>query len=52
MDETYIKVKEHWHDFCRAVEPGGKTLDLMLCRHRDLVAARTVSNVELSQMSH
>ena len=40
MDETYIKVKGKWTYLYRAIDKYGKTLDFMLSRRRDKVAAR------------
>ena len=39
MDEAYIKLKDKWTYYYRAIEKFGKTLDLMLSEHRDEVAA-------------
>jgi putative transposase len=41
MDETYIRVKDKWAYFYRAVDKFGKTLDFMLSEHRDEAAAST-----------
>ena len=48
MDETYIKVKEKWTYYYRAVDKLGKTLDFMLSEKRAEAAAtaffaRTIS---------
>ncbi len=40
MDETYIRVRGHWHDLCRAVDTTGQTVDVLLTTHRDELAAR------------
>lgn len=40
MDETYIKVKGKWHYLYRAVDKEGDTIDFMLSKKRDEVAAR------------
>lgn len=39
MDETYIKTKGKWCYFYRAVDKEGKTIDFMLSKNRDQVAA-------------
>jgi putative transposase len=39
MDETYIKVRGEWTYLYRAVDLDGKTLNLMLSKHRDTVTA-------------
>ena len=39
MNETYIKVKGKWMYYYRAIDKFGKTLDFMLCEHRDEAAA-------------
>lgn len=49
MDETDIRVKGKWVYLYRAVDKFGKTLDFMLCEHRDEAAAsaffaRTIEN--------
>jgi putative transposase len=38
-DETYIKVKDKWTHYYRAIDKFGKTLDFMLSGHRDEAAA-------------
>ena len=40
MDETYIKVKGKWMYPYRAIDKHGKTLEFLLSRRRDKVAAR------------
>ena len=39
MDETYIKVKGKWVYYYRAIDKFGKTLDFMLSKQHDEVAA-------------
>jgi putative transposase len=39
MDETYIKVKESWCYYYRAIDKYAATLDFMLSEHRDEEAA-------------
>ena len=39
MDETYVRVKGRWVYLYRAVDKFGKTLDFMLSRRRNKVAA-------------
>ena len=39
MDETYIKVKGEWLYFYRAVDKEGKTVDFLLTRRRNKLAA-------------
>ena len=39
MDETYIKVKGQWTYLYRAIDKYGNTVDFMLSKHRDEVAA-------------
>jgi transposase, IS6 family len=39
IDETYIKIKKHWHSLYRAVDSPGVTLDFMLSPTRDADAA-------------
>ena len=40
MDETYIKVNGQWKYLCRAVDPLGQTVDILLTAHRNVAAAR------------
>jgi len=40
MDETYIKVKGIWHYLYRAVDKEGNTIDFLLTRKRDKIAAK------------
>jgi putative transposase len=40
MDETYIKIKGNWRYLYRCVDKYGKTVDFMLTRKRDTVAAK------------
>jgi putative transposase len=40
MDETYIKVKGEWNYLYRAVDKEGNTIDFMLSKKRDEVAAK------------
>ena len=40
MDETYIKVKGHWHYLYRAVDKSGQTIDFLLTEQRDEQAAK------------
>jgi putative transposase len=40
MDETYIRVRGHWHYLYRAVDKTGQTIDFLLTTHRDEPAAR------------
>jgi putative transposase len=40
MDETYIKVKGVWHYLYRAVDKEGNTVDFMLAKNRNEVAAK------------
>ena len=44
MDETYIKVKEKWCYLYRAVDQSGATIDFMLAKNRDEVAAKRFFN--------
>jgi putative transposase len=39
MDETYIKIKGAWHYLYRAVDKQGDTIDFILSKNRDTVAA-------------
>jgi transposase-like protein len=39
MDETSIKVKDHWRYLYRAVDKYGQTIDFLLTEHRDKEAA-------------
>jgi putative transposase len=39
MDKTYIKVKGQWTYLYRAIDKYGSTVDFMLSKHRDEVAA-------------
>ena len=39
MDETYIKVKDKWKYYCRAVDKQGNTIDFLLTTKRDKKAA-------------
>jgi len=39
VDETYLKVKGKWHYLYRAVDKQGRTVDFLLSKHRDKVAA-------------
>jgi len=40
MDETYIKIKGKWHYFYRAVDKYGATVEFMVSKRRDKVAAK------------
>ena len=40
LDETYIKVKGVWHYLYRAIDKSGQTLDWMLSKRRNKVAAK------------
>ena len=40
MDETYIKVNGTWVYLYRAVDSVGNTIDFLLRKHRDTVAAK------------
>ena len=40
LDETYIRVRGHWHYLYRAVDKTGQTVDFLLTTHRDESAAR------------
>jgi putative transposase len=40
MGETYIKVKGKWCYLYRAVDKEGKSLDFLLTKHRDKLAAK------------
>ena len=40
MDETYIKIKGVWQYLYRAVDKEGNTIDFMLAKNRDEVAAK------------
>lgn len=41
MDETYIKIKGIWQYLYRDVNKEGNTIDFMLAKNRDEVAAKT-----------
>jgi len=40
VDETYIKVRGQWVYLYRAVDKQGRTVDFLLSRRRDVVAAK------------
>lgn len=40
LDETYIRVRGHWHYLYRAVDKTGQTVDFLLTTRRDESAAR------------
>ena len=40
MDETYIKVKGKWRYLYRAVDKAGKTIDFLVTKNRDKLAAK------------
>ena len=40
MDETYIRVKGKWSYLYRAVDKKGKTIDFLLTKNRDKLAAK------------
>lgn len=40
MDETYIRVRGHWHYLYRAVDKADHTIDFLRTTHRDEPAAR------------
>ena len=40
MDETYIKIKCRWFYLYRAVDSAGQTIDFLLRKHRDNMAAK------------
>jgi putative transposase len=39
MDETYIKIKNDWHCFYRAIDKEDNTIDSMLSKNQDQQAA-------------
>ena len=49
MDETYIRVKGKWTYYYRATDKFGKTLDFMLSKRRDEVAATANRSFPLPQ---
>jgi transposase-like protein len=40
VDETYIKIRGRWASLYRAVDPQGRTIDLVLSKHRNIAAAK------------
>jgi putative transposase len=40
MDETYIKIKGQWYYLYRAVDKEGNTIDVLLTKYRDTMAAK------------
>ena len=57
MDETYIKVKDAWKYFYRAVDKEGKTVDFLLTAKRDKSAAlrffeKTMNSSGIPRESH
>src|ERR1700760_1914355 len=40
IDETYIRVRGQWRYLYRAIDRDGALVDVMLCEHRDLAAAK------------
>jgi transposase-like protein len=40
LDETYIRVRGHWHSLYRAVDKAGQTIVFLLTPHQDEPAAR------------
>ena len=42
MDETYVKVSGRWTYLYRAIDQHGQVIDVMLSRHRDLAASRSL----------
>jgi transposase-like protein len=40
VGETYIRVKDRWTYFYRAVDKRGNTVDFLLSEHRDIAAAK------------
>ena len=52
MDETYIKVNGSWSYLYRAVDSMGNTIDFLLRKHRDLVAAKAFFRKALRNNGH
>ena len=52
MDETYIKVNGNWSYLYRAVDTMGNTIDFLLRKHRDLVAAKAFFRKALRNNCH
>ena len=48
VDETYVKVKDKWKYFYRAVDSNGDTIDFMLSSKRNLKAAKRLFKKALS----
>jgi transposase-like protein len=40
VDETYVKVADHWAYLYRAVDSAGETIEFMLSPKRDLIAPK------------
>jgi transposase, IS6 family len=51
-DETYVKVKGHWHYLYRAIDSTGATIDFLLSAKRDANAAKQLFRKALSSASH
>ncbi|MDN0075078.1 IS6 family transposase [Crenobacter sp. SG2303] len=49
VDETYIKIKGRWKYLYRAVDKDGKTVDFLLCAHRDKAAAKRFFEKAITQ---
>ena len=49
IDETYIKIKGQWYYLYRAIDSNGKTVDLLLTKHRDTKAAQRFFKKAISQ---
>ncbi len=51
-DETYVKIKGHWHYLYRAIDRDGNLVDTMLSETRDLAAAKAFFKQALATVGH
>ena len=52
VDETYVRVKGRWCYLYRAIDSTGATIDFVLSRLRDAVAAKRLFRKALTNLSH
>ena len=52
VDETYVRVKGHWHYLYRAIDSAGATIDFLLSARRDADAAKRLFRKALRDRAH
>src|SRR5579862_4709065 len=52
VDETYVKIKGHWHYLYRAIDRDGNLVDTMLNARRDMAAAKAFFKQAVQTVGH